>query len=489
MSNSYYSKQYTGNKIITWKNFTDTSTPLSAANLQKSHSAINDMDNEVYAAFQLVDQTKMDKADAGSMLAGIDYYENTGTFVFHYFDSTEHPDFRINTNLEKIVVNFSYNPLTQKLELVQSDGTTVEVDLSAFVANPDLVDSTEIHWTINASGQISASIKNNSITDEKMQPNYLADITEQAGNAEASAETAEYNAKLAKYYMEQAQDAADEASHYNSPFTGATSSADGSVGLVPKPLIADRNKFLKADGGWADVPSPSDFTGATSQSAGAHGLVPAPTVADKDKFLKGDGGWATVPNPQTMTGATSSADGEGGLVPKPLAGDNEKFFSGDGTYKKIPQTSASIADTETSPATYAHSVDEQFFYNDILYTVISAISIGDSLTVGTNIQASDTIVDQLGNHKGHEIKNSSGTSLTDRTALQFENGYVEDDSVNDKTVVKSTNFIGTQSEWDALSANEQSKYTSKDITDDVIYNSDLFKVVNGVLHIGYYVTT
>ena len=41
----------------------------------------------------------------------------------------------------------------------------------------------------------------------------------------------------------------------------------------------------------------NDFTGATSQAAGSHGLVPAPTTGDIYKFLKGDGTWATVPMP------------------------------------------------------------------------------------------------------------------------------------------------------------------------------------------------
>lgn len=134
--------------------------------------------------------------------------------------------------------------------------------------------------------------------------------------------------------------------------------------------------------------------------------------------------------------------------------------------KGVPQTSDTIAPTETSPATSAHAVDEQFFYNDTLYTVIASIAVGDTLTVGTNIQESESIVDQLGSHKGHVIKNSSGTSLTDRTALQFENGYVEDDSVNDKTIVKSTNFVGTLAQWNALSLAEQIKYKTADITDD-----------------------
>ena len=48
----------------------------------------------------------------------------------------------------------------------------------------------------------------------------------------------------------------------------------------------------------------SDMIGATSATNGSHGLVPTPLIADKDKFLKGDGTWDTpsggtsiVPNP------------------------------------------------------------------------------------------------------------------------------------------------------------------------------------------------
>ena len=38
-----------------------------------------------------------------------------------------------------------------------------------------------------------------------------------------------------------------------SAFTGSTSSADGSAGLVPQPLIADTAKYLKGDGTWSNV--------------------------------------------------------------------------------------------------------------------------------------------------------------------------------------------------------------------------------------------
>lgn len=42
--------------------------------------------------------------------------------------------------------------------------------------------------------------------------------------------------------------------------TGATSSADGAAGLVPKPLIADRAKYLKGDGTWDTITVPVLYT-------------------------------------------------------------------------------------------------------------------------------------------------------------------------------------------------------------------------------------
>lgn len=38
----------------------------------------------------------------------------------------------------------------------------------------------------------------------------------------------------------------------------------------------------------------NDFTGATASVDGSHGLVPAPLIADREKFLCGDGTWRTV---------------------------------------------------------------------------------------------------------------------------------------------------------------------------------------------------
>lgn len=56
---------------------------------------------------------------------------------------------------------------------------------------------------------------------------------------------------------------------------------------------------------------------------------------------------------------------------------------------------AAIAPVETSPATAAHAKGAQLFYNDTLYKAKTAIEIGDTLTVGTNIEAAPNVTTQL----------------------------------------------------------------------------------------------
>ena len=75
----------------------------------------------------------------------------------------------------------------------------------------------------------------------------------------------------------------------------------------------------------------------------------------------------------------------------PTEGANWTIFIAEPT----DMAEAIIAPIEYSPATAAHSAGDQLIYNDTLYKVIAAIAIGDSLTVGTNIQAARKIVYQI----------------------------------------------------------------------------------------------
>jgi hypothetical protein len=89
------------------------------------------------------------------------------------------------------------------------------------------------------------------------------------------------------------------------PFHGATASVNGTAGMVPASTVAEKDRFLRGDGTWAEVSLPDVYQGATSSSSGIAGLVPASTVAEKDRFLKGDGTWATVSTAKEMAVRTA----------------------------------------------------------------------------------------------------------------------------------------------------------------------------------------
>lgn len=57
----------------------------------------------------------------------------------------------------------------------------------------------------------------------------------------------------ALYSKEKAREAAESAGVFQD-FKGATESADGNGGKVPKPLAGQQERYLKADGTWSDIP-------------------------------------------------------------------------------------------------------------------------------------------------------------------------------------------------------------------------------------------
>ena len=107
--------------------------------------------------------------------------------------------------MAQIAINFSYDPVTERLIIYLKDGTEQYIDLSALITQFEFLDSDTVYWSIGDDGKVKADIKNGSITADKLQPNYLADITVQAETATQQATAAATSAAQAKIDADRAE--------------------------------------------------------------------------------------------------------------------------------------------------------------------------------------------------------------------------------------------------------------------------------------------
>ena len=107
----------------------------------------------------------------------------------------------IDTQMEKIAINFDYNPTTQQIILTLIDGTKQYIDLSALITQYEFFDSDTVAFYIDKDGKVSAIVKEGSIEEKHLEPNYLAKIKVEVAKAESSQQAAaksEANAKASE---------------------------------------------------------------------------------------------------------------------------------------------------------------------------------------------------------------------------------------------------------------------------------------------------
>ena len=176
---------------INWENYPSGNTPINSENLNEMDRSINDIDNRVLQ----LDEKKATKEEVAPLIRDVQFNESTGTFTITRKNGSL---FVIDTKLEKIAINWTYDVSTQQIILTLDDGTKQYIDLSALITQYEFLDTDTINFQVQTDGTVKAIVKDGSITEDKLQPNYLAQIKVESAKAQISEANAANSAKKAE---------------------------------------------------------------------------------------------------------------------------------------------------------------------------------------------------------------------------------------------------------------------------------------------------
>jgi uncharacterized FlaG/YvyC family protein len=187
-----------------WENFPSEKTAINRDRLNNIEGGIDTIDDRVCA----LDTTKVDLTKANELVKEIVWDESNGTLTIVKMNGSQA---MIDTKLEKLAVNFSYNPQTQQLVITLDDGTTQNVDLSTLITEYEFLDSDTIAFELTSDGKVKAIVKEGSIQEKHLRPDYFADIKVESAKAVASAKSAGESETNAAKSATDAKDSADRA--------------------------------------------------------------------------------------------------------------------------------------------------------------------------------------------------------------------------------------------------------------------------------------
>lgn len=215
---------------INWENFPSEKTAVNESNLNKMDLAIDNLDDRVVA----MDAAKFNTETANTLIKDWVIDEQTGVITITKLNGEK---ILFDLNIEKIPVNFTLSD-DGIITMTTDDGEQFTANIGAMIPILTFEDSDEIAVSVSGEGvnkTYSFSVKNGSITEEKLNPTYLGEIHTQVARAESSATSADASEKSAasssalaksyavggtgtrdgedtdnaKYYAEQAKNASD----------------------------------------------------------------------------------------------------------------------------------------------------------------------------------------------------------------------------------------------------------------------------------------
>lgn len=187
-----------------WENFPSEKTAINQYRMNNIERGIDAIDDRVCA----LDTTKVDLTKANELVKEILWDESNGTLTVVKMNGSKAA---IDTKLEKLAVNFKYNPESQQLVITLDDGTVQNVDLSSLITEYEFLDSDTIAFAIGSDGKVSAIVKEGSIQEKHLRPDYLADIKVESAKAVNSATNAKASETNAAKSAADAKGSADRA--------------------------------------------------------------------------------------------------------------------------------------------------------------------------------------------------------------------------------------------------------------------------------------
>ena len=173
-----YSEIYTRRN---WQNEPDTSTPLDADNLNAMDAALKIIDTRVVN----IGNDAVYPSDIENALYGQPTIDQTTGIII--FPKKGGGSYTLDTLLEKIVTNWTFDAATQSIILTLPDGSTQSIPLSSFITENEFIDTNSIAFTV-ANHQVQAVVKDHSIGDQQMQTSYKAECEAARDDAEDAAD-------------------------------------------------------------------------------------------------------------------------------------------------------------------------------------------------------------------------------------------------------------------------------------------------------------
>lgn len=269
---------------INWENYPSDATPINKVNLNRLDSATDILDDRVIT----LDTTKATKTEVATLVSDVTFEESTGIITITKKNGSK---VTIDTQMGKIAVNFDYDPVTEQIILTLIDGTKQYIDLSALITQYEFLDTDTVAFTIGTDGKVSAIVKEGSIEEKHLEPNYLAKIKVEAAKAETSRADAAASATKAESYAvggtgsREGEDS-DNAKYYYQQAKDVSEGLKGGLQPHGTCTFADLPALADANAGWMFNIS-DEFTTTDDFKEGSGNVIPA----GANIYKTSDGKW------------------------------------------------------------------------------------------------------------------------------------------------------------------------------------------------------